>query len=150
MLINNVRNKPQRNINFSSKIVGDYVLKRSENYMKNAITRGSEKDLKMVKDFYENLNKIKHDKSVKVVEFVKYCTEGIDTLADGKITGMIPQQYVKHYGDDYTSVMAIDNYAKLLNYSQQPSELENCNKVYGKYLENHLNKLIKSMLNKDK
>ena len=63
---------------------------------------------------------------------------------------MIPQQYVKHYGDDYTSVMAIDNYAKQLNYSQQPSELEDCNKVYGKYLENHLNKLIKSMLNKDK
>ena len=79
-----------------------------------------------------------------------YCTEGIDTLADGKLKNCWPQQYVKYYGEDYSSVKVTERCAKRLNSAQEYSSLEDCNKVYGKYLKNHLDKLFKSIQIKDK
>lgn len=101
----------QTNTNFKSKIIGNEVINSAKGLALEAAESSVMKSLNYGKKFFDSINKIKNDKHIRVVEFIK--TEaGVNVYADNKEVLAITKNANER--DSYLAVQAVNKFADTL------------------------------------
>ena len=101
----------QTNTNFKSKIIGKEVINSAKGLALESAESSVMKSLNYGKKFFDSINKIKNDKHIRVVEFIK--TEaGVNVYADNKEVLALTKNAKEQ--DSYLAVQAVNKYADTL------------------------------------
>lgn len=112
MLVQSINpTQTQTNTNFKSKIIGKEVINSAKGLALESAESSAMKSLNYGKKFFDSINKIKNDKHIRVVEFIK--TEaGVNVYADDKEVLAITKNANEQ--DSYIAMQAVNKYAETL------------------------------------
>lgn len=122
MLVQSINpTQTQASTNFKSKIIGKEVINSAKGLALESAELSVMKNLNYGKKFFDSINKIKNDKHIRVVEFIK--TEaGVNVYADNKEVLAITKNANER--DSYLAVQAVNKYADTLTCHKEVTVLD--------------------------